>query len=213
LTPLPHPHPPPLSPSGGRAGNSGMDPPHGGQHPSSPTTSTVSPRTSPRDRWFIPWVSARGGRTDWAAAERDSPSASPTRRGSMALSVLRPPSPVPRKVWVLGRDGATPWGPTSTSWTTTPRSAWRSSRPRRSPWPPSRATAVPCRSASSARPRARRPRSAYHSQQRRTSSSSRPTRAWRSSPRTASPCRRPGWCRRPRRIPPARGVRCRSSGQ
>jgi hypothetical protein len=64
-----------------------MDPPRGGQRPSSPTTSTVSPRTSPHDRWFIPWVSARGGRADWAAAERDY--------ASRFHGALRPSSPPP----------------------------------------------------------------------------------------------------------------------
>jgi hypothetical protein len=35
----------------------------------------------------------------------------------------------------LSRGGATPWGPTRTSWTSAPRSASRSSRPRRSTVP------------------------------------------------------------------------------
>jgi hypothetical protein len=94
LSPPPPPHPPPLSLSGGRAGGRAIRPwiPHA-------EVSAPRPLLPPRfpllllrrDRWFVPSVSARGGGADWAAAERDSPSASPTRRGSMALSVLRPP--------------------------------------------------------------------------------------------------------------------------
>jgi hypothetical protein len=45
--PTPSSSPQPLRWAGGRAGNSAMDPPRGGQRPSSPTTSTVSPPTSP----------------------------------------------------------------------------------------------------------------------------------------------------------------------